>query len=123
MVQLEFDNTNIKHTLYPYVQYKEEATVEIIDNITSFDENISNLNAIISDPIALCETAETYYNSTVKEIKTLYQPYDNRILNKLYRMHLLPSVVSKKKWLFILNYINCEAHRDKQIFTLKTITK
>ena len=123
MVQLEFDNTNIKHTLYPYVQYKEEATVEIINNTTSFDENISKLNAIISDPIALRKTTEIYYNSTVKVIKTLYQPYDNRILNKLYRMHLLPSVVSKKKWLFILNYINCEAHRDKQIFTLKTITK
>ena len=123
MVELEIDNTYIKHTLYPYVQYKEEATVEIINNTTSFDENISKLNAIISDPIALRETTETYYNSTVKVIKTLYQPYDNRILNKLYRMHLLPSVVSKKKWLFIFNYINCEAHRDKQIFTLKTITK
>lgn len=123
MVQLELDNTNIKHTLYPYVQYKEEATVEIINNTTSFDENISKLNAIISDPIALRKATETYYNSTVKVIKTLYQPYDNRILNKLYRMHLLPSVVSKEKWLFILNYINCEAHRDKQIFALKTITK
>lgn len=123
MVQLEFDSTNIQHTLYPYVQYKEKATVVTINDTTSFEEKISKLNAIISDPIALRKTTETYYNSTVKVIKTLYQPYDNRILNKLYRMHLLPSVVSKKKWLFILNYINCEAHRDKQIFALKTITK
>lgn len=123
MVKLEFDNTNIQHTLYPYVQYKEKATVEIINDTTSFDENISKLNAIISDPIALRKTTETYYNSTVKVIKTLYQPYDNRILNKLYRMHLLPSFVAKKKWLMILNYINCEAHRDKQISALKTIIK
>ena len=123
MVKLEFDNINIKHTLYPYRQYKEEATVEIINNTTSFDENISKLNAIISNPIALRKTTETYYNSTVKVIKTLYQPYDNRILNKLYRMRLLPSLVAKKKWLFVLNYINCEAHRDKQISALKTIIK
>lgn len=123
MVTFEFDNNSIKHTLYPYIQYKAEATVEIIKDTTSFDENISKLNAIISDPIALRETTDTYYNSAVKVIKTLYQPYDNRILNKLYRMHLLPSVVSKKKWLFILNYINCESHRDKQISALKTIIK
>lgn len=123
MVTFEFDNNSIKHTLYPYIQYKAEATVEIIKDTTSFDENISKLNAIISDPIALRETTDTYYNSAVKVIKTLYQPYDNRILNKLYRMHFLPSVVSKKKWLFILNYINCESHRDKQISALKTIIK
>lgn len=123
MVTFEFDNNSIKHTLYPYIQYKAEVTVEIIKDTTSFDENISKLNAIISDPIALRETTDTYYNSAVKVIKTLYQPYDNRILNKLYRMHLLPSVVSKKKWLFILNYINCESHRDKQISALKTIIK
>ena len=123
MVQLEFNSTNIQHTLYPYVQYKEKATVEIINDTTNFDEQISKLNAIISDPIALRNSTESYYNSTAYAFKTLYQPYDNHILNKLYRMHLLPSVVSKKKWLSILNYINCEAHRDKQISVLKTITK
>lgn len=123
MVQLEFDSTNIKHTLYPYVQYKEKATVVTINDTTSFEEKIYKLNAIISDPIALRKSTESYYDSTAYAFKTLYQPYDNRILNKLYRMHLLPSVVSKKKWLSILNYINCEAHRDKQISVLKTITK
>ena len=30
---------------------------------------------------------------------------------------------NSKEWLFILNYKNCEAYRDKQIFALKTITK
>lgn len=123
MVQLEFDSTNIQHTLYPYVQYKEKATVVTINDTTSFEEKISKLNAIISDPIALRKSTEIYYESTAYAFKTLYQPYDNRILNKLYRMHLLPSVVSKKKWLSILNYINCEAHRDKQISVLKNITK
>lgn len=123
MVKLEFDSTNIQHTLYPYMQYKDEATVEVINDTASFDENISKLNAVISDPIALRKATKTYYNSTVKVIKTLYQPYNNRILNKLYRIHLLPSFVPKKKWLFILNYINCEAHRDKQISALKTIIK
>ena len=123
MVQLEIENVNIKHTLYPYKQYKEEPTVDIINDTTCFYENITKLNAIISDPIALNKTTELYYKNTVNLFKTIYQPYDNRILNKLYRMHLLPSLISKKKWLLILNYINCEAHRDKQISTLKTIIK
>lgn len=51
----------------------------------------------------------------------MYQPYENRILNKLYRMHLLPSFVSKRKILQIINYLSCEAHRDKQLKALQKI--
>lgn len=123
MVQLHFDDTEIKYILYPYIQYKEKATIALIKDTTNFDKSLSYLNTIIVDPSALRKNIETYYNDSVNVFYTMYQPYDNRILNKLYRMHLLPSVVSKKKWLRIFNYINCEAHRDKQIFALKTIIK
>lgn len=123
MVQLHFDDTEIKYILYPYIQYNEKATIALIKNTTNFDKSLSYLNTIIVDPSALRKNIETYYNDSVNVFYTMYQPYDNRILNKLYRMHLLPSVVSKKKWLRIFNYINCEAHRDKQIFALKTIIR
>lgn len=123
MVQLHFDDTEIKYILYPYIQYKEKATIALIKDTTNFDKSLSYLNTIIVDPSALRKNIETYYNDSVNVFYTMYQPYDNRILNKLYRMHLLPSVVSKKKWLRIFNYINCEAHRDKQISALKTIIK
>lgn len=123
MVQLHFDDTEIKYILYPYIQYKEKATIALIKDTTNFDKSLSYLNTIIVDPSALRKNIETYYNDSVNVFYTMYQPYDNRILNKLYRMHLLPSVVSKKKWLRIFNYINCEAHRDKQIFALKTIIR
>ena len=41
------------------------------------------------------------------------------VLNKLFRMHLLPSLVPLKKLVMLYNYINYESHRDKQLFTLK----
>ena len=45
---------------------------------------------------------------------------DNTVeLNKLFRMHLLPSLVPLKKLVMLYNYINYESHRDKQLFTLK----
>lgn len=49
--------------------------------------------------------------------------YGNRLLNKPYRIHLLPSMVSKKKLLMLLNYLDCESHRDKQSYALKQIIK
>lgn len=121
MVQLCFDDTEITHTIYPYIQCQNEATVALIEDKTNIDKDLEHLNTIIADPASLRKITEAYYKDSVETFKTLYQPYNNRILNKLYRIHLLPSFISKKKWFVILNYINCEAHRDKQITALKTI--
>ena len=64
---------------------------------------------------------DEYYRSAAVGMLIMHQPYENRILNKLYRMHLLPSLVSKKRFLHLLNYIDCESHYDKHVFILKQL--
>lgn len=123
MVRLSFDRQTTGYKLIPYQQCNDTPSVEWIDDHTAFDERIAELNAIIQDPAELKKRVDEYYSTTAAGLLLMYQPYGNRILNKLFRMHLLPSLVSKKRFLQILNYINCEAHKDKQVSALKLITK
>ena len=107
--------------MIPYTQCNEKASVQIVKDRTHFDESTDNLNAIIQDSENLKKEVDKYYRTTASGMLLMHQPYENRILNKLYRMHLLPSLVSRRKYLMLLNYINCEAHHDKHIFALKQL--
>lgn len=121
LVVLSFDKQEITYQMVPYIQYNEKASVELLKERTSFNKSIEKLNAIIQDPKELKKEVDEYYRSTASSILLMHQPYENRILNKLYHMHLLPSFVSQRKYLRLLNYINCESHHDKHVFALKTI--
>ena len=121
MVELDFSEDRIAYKLYPYEQCKNYIGVRLLHNRHEFDKRIIELNNIIVDSRKLKSAENEYYAATVQSFKTMYQPYENRILNKLYRMNLLPNIVSKQKYLKIYNYLNCEAQRDKQLVALKTI--
>lgn len=121
MVRFELENNSVNFTLHPYVQCKENVSVELLKDTKIFAQKIKELNNLITDPQKLRKEVEQFYLSAIQAFKTLYQPYENRILNKLYRMHLLPSLVSKRKYIQIYNYLICEAHRDKELSALKKI--
>lgn len=121
MVILSFDQQKIGYELIPYTQCNEMPSVELVKDRTVFEKNIEKLNAIIHDTNELKKRVDEYYCSTATSMLLMHQPYENRILNKLYRMHLLPSLVSKKRLLMLLNYINCESHHDKHVFALKQL--
>lgn len=121
MVILSFDKHKIAYEMIPYIQCNEKPSVELLKDRTSFDKSIENLNAIIKDSRELKKEVDKYYRTTASGMLLMHQPYENRILNKLYRMHLLPSLVSRKKYLMLLNYIKCEAHLDKHVFALKQL--
>ena len=121
MVILSFDNQKIAYEMIPYVQCNEKPSVEIVKDRTDFEKSIEKLNAIIQDSTELKKEVDKYYRTTASGMLLMHQPYENRILNKLYRMHLLPSLVSRKKYLMLLNYIFCEAHHDKHVFALKQL--
>ena len=121
MVVISFDKQKIAYELIPYTQCNEKASVKLVKDRTSFDKCIEKLNAIIQDPKKLKKEVDEYYCSTASGMLLMHQPYENRILNKLYRMHLLPSLVSRQKYLRLLNYIYCEAHHDKHVFAIKQL--
>lgn len=121
MVILSFDQQKIGYELVLYIQCNEMPSVELVKDRTVFEKNIERLNAIIHDTKELKKRVDEYYSSTASSMLLMHQPYENRILNKLYRMHLLPSLVSKKRFLMLLNYINCESHHDKHVFALQQL--
>lgn len=122
MVVLSFgQHLKIGYELIPYTQCNEKPSVELMKDRTTFDKSIERLNVIIQDTKELKKQVDAYYSSTATSMLLMHQPYENRILNKLYRMHLLPSLVFKKRFLMLLNYIDCESHHDKHVFALKQL--
>ena len=121
MVVISFEQNHIGYELIPYTQCNETPSVELVKNRSDFDKSIEKLNGITQDTMELKKQVDEYYRSAAVGMFSMHQPYENRILNKLYRMHLLPSLVSKKRFLHLLNYIDCESYHDKHVFTLKQL--
>ena len=121
MVMLEFTDSGIGYELYPYTQCNEKAAVSLMIDKVSFLKGIDKFNNVIKNPSLLKEECDKYYMSTTEFYNTMLQPYENRVLNKLFRMGGLPSVTSKRKKTWMLDHINCESHHDRFVFALKQI--
>lgn len=119
MVQINFTKHEIAFDLIPYYQGKEHPGVVPMVNTKSFFRKIKELNNIIQDDNLLEKTVNHYYSTHGKSLALLFEPFTNRIFMGLRRRSLLPSFISKSKWLFIRNIIECESHRDKMIGYLK----
>ena len=121
MVRLEFKSVFVNYELIPYTQCDKIPAVQLMSDHLRFNLMIQSLNVNLQNRDLLAKRTADYYSSTASSMLLMHQPYENRILNKLYRMHLLPSLVSKKRFLRLLNYIDCESHHDKHVFALKQL--
>ena len=123
MAMLEFESGKVKiNQLLPYVQCNENIGVYLLDK-KEFNNRINEINEIIKSSQRLKDAEDNYYALFSNHILNLYQPYENRFLKRLFKKGLLPSLVSKKRLLAIWNFIECEAHRDKQLFAFKKLVK
>ena len=122
MVELELCGGRIeKHEIIPYKQCLPDApTCRLMNSEekTAFENNICELNSIIANDNELNKK----YSNFIDNFRTFqlgnFTPYTNRILLGLYRRHFLPSFLSEKKKLQILNMLRCESHRDLAIQSL-----
>lgn len=124
-VELNFNNNNILFEIHPYNQCLNSDSLSVSFEIDKdrFKEEIIKLNEIISSKKELSRYQNEYYLKSWKLTEILFEPYVNKILTKLYRLKLLPSLVSKKKKYVFYNYINCESHRDKILHYLSRLCK
>jgi len=113
------DGKEIDFTLHPYKQCDEKPGVFFLNNLSDFTKRIAELNSIIGNKNLLNKKNEEYYETTKAWELQLFEPYCNKILNKLFSMRLLPSLMTKKRILNIWNHIECESHRDKLIYAFK----
>ena len=119
MAILDFTESGVSIDTVPYIQCNEKPGVFPIEDRFSFDKRLSELNNIIADPKRLLEETRKYYKSQEDFIGLLFEPYSNRYMRKLRSLKLIPSLISTKKWLSLLNIIDCESHRDKTLFMLR----
>lgn len=97
---------------------EKKTTIEFVE-LSSFENQLKNLNLIISDTILLNKKIKEYFATCADFERFILEPYSGRIQTKLFDMGILPSLISNNKELMILNHISCEAHRDKLVYALK----
>lgn len=117
MVEISFGN-EINHKIYPYHQYGERPTIELLCQ-NAFDEKLKQLNDIIIDDNRLDNEVTEYYNLCAETENLYIEPYSGRVFGKLFRLGLIPSFIKGKKASAILNHVQCESHRDKLLYALK----
>lgn len=116
MVGLSIERGNLtEFTVYPYFQCKDDVIeTKLMDGKErfSFFLKIEKLNTIIADDKLLQEEFNNFCKKRERVDLACFTPYSNRILQFLYRNKWLPSFLSTKKRMQLLNKIRCESHRD-----------
>ena len=112
MVGLIFDDENITFDIIPYEQCNFNLEIVLLtkEKEEVFNKKITDLNEIIVDSDRL--EAEFVRMAQKKEtmFSLLFEPYNNRLMKKLYRLGFLPSFFTKSKRMQMLNIIRCESH-------------
>lgn len=123
LVQLEFKKDfDTKMKLIPYHQANSNPAIELLDEgpeTEKFVAAIIALNDMIADPVELKEHHQDFMKRTRRSYLTTVSPYSDK-LNSLYARHLLPGIMTKKKWLTLLNRIQCESHVERLTDMIKS---
>lgn len=105
---------NLSFTIIPYVQCNENAEVRMLTEKEKeqFDCRILELNKIIMDDIELDQAFVKFSSQKYKGLLSLLQPYNNKYTRALFHRRLLPSFLSKNRFLAIYDMMLCESHYD-----------
>ena len=119
IVILETEDSSF--SIVPFKQCIETPSVQLLnkEEEASFNNKISNLNCKILDDNYLRDNLSAFAKKYSKDMKAKLSPYNNTYIQELSIRGYLPSFVSKKRILDVLNYIECEAHRDIFVESLK----
>lgn len=122
MVMLNIDN-NISYDIIPYTQGNEDPGVHFLLNEEKnvFMENVRRFNKIIVDDIRLIEEHKKFIEKTTGNYVLSLEPYQNKYLIALYVRKLLPSLISPKRKMQLLNYLQCESHLERLLYSLQNI--
>lgn len=118
-VSLDFKKEEINFKIIPYNQFSDQPKVIGLNDPTLFFNKIDELNHIIQNRNLLEESYKKFLITKKSTFSTLFEPYEGRILKGLRKRSLIPSLISKKKYLRLFNYIECPSHRDLLIDFLK----
>ena len=105
---------NVEFELFPYTQCNDIPSIRLMRNndFLSFTKKIEELNSIIIDESLLKKEHEKWMSLKQQNIRFMFEPYYSRVMKRLYCWGFLPSFVTKKRKLKLINYLSCESHID-----------
>lgn len=119
-VQLEI-GTETNFMIYPYIQCDTEARVSLMidKDREHFNLEINQINKIIMNDTLLNKEYNNWLNLREKHYMAIAETWGGRLYKAAYRRGLLPTFISKKNAIILLNNIRCESHHDLLIKTLE----
>mgnify|MGYP000887668262 CR=1 FL=1 len=112
-------NDRIEFKLIPYLQCGDKPSVEPLKKSEEFYNKIKELNIIIEDKDILKENYIKQIEKEEKEYMAYLEPFRSRYILALQRKKLLPSFITRKYKILLLNLMRCESHKDLFEHTLK----
>lgn len=119
LVVVDINLESLTSSFIPYRWVENPFKLEFLPPNSELQREIEYYSSIIGKEEEYNRHLKEYYLEREKGIINSFEPYNNRVLNKLFRMNLLPSFLNKKKLLKILNLIECESHRVVTINAIK----
>lgn len=110
---LEFDEDKVSFQIQPFQQCSNVVGVVFDSKITKriLDE-IESLNKIIEDDKLLLEAHYSFMEINARGFNAIFEPYYERVSLALFRRKILPSIITKTKFVINYGYIMCESHLD-----------
>lgn len=115
IVILDYESNKTNFKIIPYTHCNMQATVTMLNDNDSHDFFLSlkNLNKIINDRIQLSYEVDNFYTRSQRYTSSVFEPISNKYLCALQRRGFFPSLLSRKKLLWLYGNLFCESHRDK----------
>lgn len=114
MVVLEFLGKDINYELHPYRQCDETPSVDLMTgpHKHTFNQMVKAISNTIADERMLEEKWNDYVKKRSKNVVTPFTPYLSGYARVAAGRHWLPYLIPMKKMADMLNFVQCEAHRD-----------
>lgn len=121
ILEVDINNEIIEFNIYPYIQCLSNYKINIMDETTQkvFYSKIDHLNKVILNRELLEKENSIWRAQTQNIYRSSLAPYSNRYFRKLWQKGLLPSGISCAKLSKLINFIECESHRDRFIEYLR----
>lgn len=113
------DTFDCSFKVIPYKQCVDRPSVQLLYDKVDFEKQLNELNSIIKNQKNLMDVFVEFVSKHKKGYRARLSPYSNIYIRELAVRGLIPSFVSDKKIIEMINSVECEAHRDCLIKALK----
>lgn len=121
LAELDLDNGNVKLNCIPYVQCRDDYSVRFLsdEQYAVFENRLTTMNSVIADDELLEKRYNSFMDLEMRNKKVCLAPYNHRFFQYACRKGLIPSFISKKRKLFVLDHVRCESLRDVFLYYLE----